>query len=139
MAHQVKAQPTKIVGRLSHHGLNQLLFQELLKRRNMAWTHFFFWNGFETGLQLEEKGRSPSKKSSTPRSGKRKTRDISPTTTEQPPSSSKTKQVKRNLDFSEKGQEITAHSGNILNLPYSDSEEEKEEVANLAVQVIAEN
>ena len=22
----------------------------------MAWTHFLFWNGFETGLQPEEKG-----------------------------------------------------------------------------------
>ena len=53
MAHQVKAQPTKIVGRLSHHGLIQLLIQELLKRRNMAWDYFLFWNGFETGLQQE--------------------------------------------------------------------------------------
>ena len=53
MAHQVKAQPTKIAGRLSHHGLIQILIQEVLKRRNMAWAHFLFWNGFETGLQLE--------------------------------------------------------------------------------------
>ena len=30
MAHQVKAQPTKITGRLSHHGLIQLIVQELL-------------------------------------------------------------------------------------------------------------
>ena len=50
MAHQVKDQPTNIAGRLSHHGLIQLLIQELLKRRNMAWTHFLFWNGFEIGL-----------------------------------------------------------------------------------------
>ena len=50
MAHHVKAQPTKIAGRLSHHGLIQLLIQELLKRRNMAWAYFFFWNGFEIGL-----------------------------------------------------------------------------------------
>ena len=35
MAHQVKAQPTKIGAKLSHHGLIQLLIQELLKRRNM--------------------------------------------------------------------------------------------------------
>ena len=123
MAHQVKDQPTKIAGRLSHHGLIQLLIQESLKRRNMVWTHFLFWNGFETSLQPEEKGKSPLKKYSTPRSGKRKRRDISPTTVEQPPSSSKTKKVKRNLDFNEKGKEITAHSGNILNLPYLDSEE----------------
>ena len=128
MAHQVKAQPTNIVGRLSHHGLIQLLIQELLKRRNMTWTHFLFWNGFETSLQQEEKGKSHSKKSSTLRSGKRKRRDISPKIKEQPPSSSKTKQVKRNLDFSEKGQETTAHSGNILNLPYSDSEKKERKV-----------
>ena len=46
MAHQVKAQTTNIVGRFSHHGLIKLLIQELLKKRNMAWTHFLFWNGF---------------------------------------------------------------------------------------------
>ena len=103
MTHQVKAQPTKIPGRLYQHGLIQLLIQELMKRRSMAWKHFLFWNGFETGLQPEEKGKSPLKKSSTPRSGKRTRRDISPTTVEQPPSSSKTKQVKRNLYFNEKG------------------------------------
>ena len=105
----------------------------------MAWTHFLFWNGFETDLRPEEKGKSPLKKSSTPRSGKRKRRDISPTTIEHPPSSSKTKQVKINMDSSEKGKEITTHSGNILNLPYSDSEEEREEGADLAVQVVVGN
>ena len=42
------------------------------------------------------------------------------------------------MDFTEKGQEVTTHSGNILNLPYSDSEEEKEEGADLALQVVAE-
>ena len=91
MAHQVKAQPTKIAGRLSHHGLIQLLIQELLKRRIMAWKHFLFWNGFEIGLHPEEKGNSPLKNSSTLRSGKRKRWAIYPTTAEQPPSSSKTK------------------------------------------------
>ena len=105
----------------------------------MAWTHFLFWNGFEIDLQPGKKGKSHSKKSTTPRSGKRKRRAISPTTVVQPPSSSKTKQVKRNLDFSEKGKEITTHSENILNLPYSDSEEEREEVAELEEQVVAEN
>ena len=38
-----------------------------------------------------------------------------------------------NLDFSEKGQEVEAHNENILNLPYSNSEEEKEEGADLAL------
>ena len=105
----------------------------------MAWAHFLFWNGFETGLYPEEKGKSPSKKSSIPRSGRTKRSAISPTTTEQPPSSSKAKEVKRNLDFSEKGHKVTTHSGNILNLPYSYSKEEREEGADLAVQVVAEN
>ena len=63
MAHQVKAHPSKTDGKLSHHGLIQMLIQELLKRRNMEWLYFLFWNGFETGLQPEEKGKSPAKKS----------------------------------------------------------------------------
>src|SRR5713101_8430662 len=82
MAHQVKAQPTKIADILSHHGLIQMLIQELLKRRNMAWPYFLFWNGFETGLQPEEKGKSHAEKYSTPRSGRRKRRTISPAAAE---------------------------------------------------------
>ena len=105
----------------------------------MAWTDFLFWNGFETCLQPKEKGKSPSKKSTAPRSGKRKRRAISPATVEQTSSPSKTKQAKRNLDFSEKGKEITTYSENILNLHYSDSEEEREEGVDLAKQVVAEN
>ena len=40
------------------------------------------------------------------------------------------------MDFSEKGQEAEAHHENILNLPYSDSEEEKEEDTTLALQIV---
>ena len=40
------------------------------------------------------------------------------------------------MDFSEKYQEVTTHNENILNLPYSDSEEEQEEGADLALQII---
>ena len=36
MAHQVKANPTKIAGRLSHYGLIKLIVLELLQRRNVA-------------------------------------------------------------------------------------------------------
>ena len=36
MAHQVRAKPTKIPGRLSHHGLIKLIVPELLQRRNIA-------------------------------------------------------------------------------------------------------
>ena len=42
------------------------------------------------------------------------------------------------MDFSEKGQEVTTHSENILNLPYSNSEEEKEEGTELALKVVAD-
>ena len=50
MAHQVKVQPTKIAGRLFHHGLIKLIVQELLQRRNITWKYFLFWNEFEIGL-----------------------------------------------------------------------------------------
>ena len=41
------------------------------------------------------------------------------------------------MDFSEKSQEVTTHTANILNLPYSDSEEEQEEGVDLALQIVA--
>ena len=41
-----------------------------------------------------------------------------------------------NLDFSEKGQGAEAHQENVLNLPYSDSEEEKGEDATPALQIV---
>ena len=40
------------------------------------------------------------------------------------------------MDFSEKGHEIEAHRENILNLPYSAFEEEQEEDASLALQIV---
>ena len=52
---------------------------------------------------------------------------------------SKTNQDKRNLDISGKEKEDPTQSGNILNLPYSDSEEEREEEVDLTEQVVAEN
>ena len=71
----------------------------------MAWTYLILWNEFETCLQPEDKGKSPSNKSTTPRSGKRKRRDISPVTVDHPSLTSKTNQAKRNLDFSGKEKE----------------------------------
>jgi hypothetical protein len=46
MAHQVKAKPSKVAGRLSHHGLIKLLICELVQRRNKDYGHFLFWNEF---------------------------------------------------------------------------------------------
>jgi hypothetical protein len=130
MAHQVKAKPNKVEGRLSHHGLIKILICELLQRRNMDWGHFLFWNEFQTDLQPEDKEKSSSKKSSTPRSGKRKRRAISPVAIDQPSPSSKPKKAKKKLNFSkdaEKAKEPPVDK-RILNLPYTDSEDEEHQV-----------
>ena len=132
MDHQVLAKPTRILGRLSHHGLIKLIVSELLQRRNIAWAYFLFWNEFETKLQPEDK-----KRSSTPRSGKRKRRAISPIVVDQTSPSSKTKKAKRNLDLSKKieKEEASSQYKNVLNLPYTDFEDEEEQGVDLANQV----
>ena len=55
---------------------------------------------------------------------------------DQPSPTSKTNQDKRNLDFSGKEKEAPAQSGNILNLPYSDLEEEMEQEVDLTEKVV---
>ena len=102
MPHQVRSKPTKIVGRLSHHGLIKLIVFELLQMRNVAYMYFLLLNEFEIELQPRDKRKSSSKKSSTPRSGKRKRRAISPIAIDQASPASKTNTTKRNLYFSEK-------------------------------------
>ena len=84
-----------------------------------------FWNEFQTDSQLEDK-----EKSSTPRGGKRKRRAISPVTYEQDTPYSKPKEAKKKLEFVEDTEQATPKKTNLLNLPYSDSDEksEKEEV-----------
>ena len=44
---------------------------------------------------------------------------------------SKTNKAKRNLDFSAKKEEVSAPNRNVLNLPYSDSEDEEEQEVDL--------
>ena len=56
----------------------------------------------------------------------------------QPSPTSKTNQAKINMDFSGKEKDAPTQSGNILKLPYSDSEEEKEQEVDLTKQVAAE-
>jgi hypothetical protein len=131
MDHQVKAKPSKVVGRLPHHGLIKLLIYELLQRRNKDWGNCLFWNEFQTHLQPEDKKGSSSRKSSTPKSGKRKRRAISLVAVDQSSPSSKSKKAKKKLDFSkdaEKAEEPSVDK-NILNLPYTDSEDEEDQVA----------
>jgi hypothetical protein len=99
MAHQVKAKPNKVAGRLSHHILIKLLVCELLQRRGKEWNYFLFWNDFQTEVQLEGKKSPHSKKSSTPRSGKRRRRAISLAPINQSSPSSKLDKTKKKLNF----------------------------------------
>ena len=62
----------------------------------------------------EDKGKSPSNKYTTPRSGKRKRRAISPVVVDQASPTSKTNKAKTNLDFSGKEEEAPAQGKNIL-------------------------
>ena len=48
-------------------------------------------------------------------------------TVDHPSPTSKTNQAKINMDFNGREKEAPTQSENILNLPYSDSEEEKEQ------------
>ena len=59
-------------------------------------------------MQPKDKIKSSSKKSSTPRSGKRKRRAISPIVVDHASPYPKTKKAKRNMDFSEKVEEVSA-------------------------------
>jgi hypothetical protein len=130
MAHQVKAKPNQVAGRLSQHSLIKLLVCELLQRRGKEWNYFLFWNDFQTKVQSEGKKNPHSKKSSTPRSGKRRRRAISPTPVNQPSPSSKLGKTKKKLNFnSEEGEAKESPANkNILNLPYTDSENEEHHI-----------
>jgi hypothetical protein len=127
MAHQVKAKPSKVAGRLSHHGLIKLLVCEPLQRRIKVWNYFLLWNNFQTNVQPEDKKSPSSKKSSTPRSGKRTRRDISPFPVDQLSPSSRPKKTKKKLNFSKEAEkeEDPPVEKKILNLPYIDSEDEE--------------
>jgi hypothetical protein len=70
-----------------------------------------------------------STKSSTPQSSKRKRRSISPVIAEDLASSSKSKKAKKMLDLIQATEGKTSASGkNVLNIPYSYSEEDLESV-----------
>ena len=85
-------------------------------------------------MQPEDERKYYSKNSFTPRSGKRKRRAISPITVDYASPAPKTKKAKRNLDFSEKVEEVPAPNINILKLPYSESKYEEEQETNLVDQ-----
>jgi hypothetical protein len=112
----------------------------MLKRRNRKWDHFLFWNEFETNFQPRDKENPYSKKSSTPRGGKRKKTTISLVAVDHPSPSSKPRKDKKKLDFSHDTgkEESPPRDKNILNLPYTDSEDEEQPVAIEHEEFVAE-
>ena len=115
MAKQVKADPTKLTSKLSHHGLITLLIKDVLRKKQIEWGFFLFWNEFPT--DLDKKGNKISPRSST---GKRRAMAL-PQEQESPPSS-KGNRSKKKLVFDKKTTAI-----NPLNLPYSNSKSEAEQ------------
>jgi hypothetical protein len=98
-----------------------------LKKRQVDWNYFLFWNEFQTDWQQEEKGKkSATKKTITPKSSHRKRKGISPPRDPIESSSAKRKRTKRKLQFEGEQTKDLAEGSNPLNLPYSDSEPEQE-------------
>jgi hypothetical protein len=127
MAHQVQAIPSKVQGRLSHHSLIKLIVFQELQKRDRSWEYLLFWGEFEPEPQPKDQKRTSLIKFSTPQSSKRKRRAISPVIAEGPTSSSKSKKAKKMLVFSQDIEGQTNASGkNVLNLPYTDSDEDLE-------------
>lgn len=124
MAKQVRAELTKLTSRLSHHGLTTLLVKESLRKRQIEWGFFLFWNEFQT--DLDKKGKRISPKISI-----RKRRAISPPSEQETPSSSKGKKSKRKLVFDKA---MKSPVSNPLNLPYSNSESETEQQEEIDTQ-----
>jgi hypothetical protein len=72
MARQVKVKPTKVANRLSHQGLITLLVKETLKKKQVDWGFFLFWNEFQTeGPPEEEAKKTSGRRTVTPKSSKR--------------------------------------------------------------------
>jgi len=123
MARQVKAQPAKVVSRLSHQGMTTLLVKESLQRKQIEWGFFLFWNEFQTERPPEtEAKKARGIKSPTPKSSHRKRKGISIPIDPIKASPSKKGGIKRKLQFEDKNP-VTGK--NLLNLPYSDSESEQ--------------
>jgi hypothetical protein len=122
MARQVKAQPTKVVSRLSHQGLITLLVREALQRKQIEWCFFLFWNEFQTERPPEiEAKKARGRKAPTHKSSHRKRKGISVPRDPIKTSPRKKRGIKRKLQFEDKNPVI---GKNLLNLLYSDSESE---------------
>jgi hypothetical protein len=77
MSHQVQAKPDNVHSRLFHHGIINIIVMGELHRRERTWDYLLFWGEFKQEIQPKGK-KTPTRKSSTPKSSKRKRRDLSP-------------------------------------------------------------
>jgi hypothetical protein len=76
MSHQVQAKPNKVHSRIFHHGLINFIVLEELGRRDKTWYFLLFWGEFGQEVQ-PTKGGTPSQKLTSPKTSKRKRRELS--------------------------------------------------------------
>jgi len=124
MASKVQAKPQKASNSLFHHGMIKLIASKYLSRRNKTWDYLFCGGYFEWEVQLQRGGTS-SLQVTSPKTSKRKRRALSPVETTMQASPSKSKKIKRKLEFWKNAKDQRkATTRNILNLPYSNSNSE---------------
>jgi hypothetical protein len=124
MEKQVKAQPTKVISRISHQGLITLLVKEALQRKQIEWSFFLFWNEFQTEKPPEIKAKkSRCRNDPTLKSSHKRRKGISMPRDSIKASPSKQGGTKRKLKFEDRN---LVTGKNPLNLPYSDSDSEQE-------------
>jgi hypothetical protein len=102
MASKVQAKPQKASNSLFHHGLIKLIVLEELSRRNKTWDYIFFGESLNEEFQPQRGGTS-SQQVTSPKTSKRKRRALSPVETAIQASPSKSKKIKRKLEFGKKG------------------------------------
>jgi hypothetical protein len=134
MAKQVKVQPIKVASRISHQGLICLLIKEGLHRKQIGWSHFLFWNEFQTKKPPERKtkrsrNRNPPtnirrrKGISMSRDAIKAAKGISMSRNAIKVAPSKQEETRKKLKLEDRNPVTTK---NPLNLPYSDSDQEQE-------------
>jgi hypothetical protein len=121
MAKQVQAQPNKVASRISHQGLICLLIKEGLHRKQIGWSHFLFWNEFQTEKPPERKTKRSRNRN--PPTNHRRRKGISMPRDAIKAAPSKQEETRKKLKLEDRNPVTTK---NPLNLPYSDSDQEQE-------------
>jgi hypothetical protein len=111
---------------LCHFGLIKLIILEELIQKGRTWQHFLFWEGSEAQTQPMNEHKRDGKKQLTPQSSSRKRRTL-PGPPEDRISGVKSHRSKKKMDFETTTEQPIERKTNILNLPYTDSEQEQED------------